>query len=269
MAGSHDLRILELKMNESEDAHVKHRRLKHLLRSTLGFLKLNSTYSLSRGISVFGLNIFPDRRPGPLKYRATYALDYVLALNPETVLDVGSGGGKHAQAFRKHGCKVTCIDYGTSIYADNADNEGLEVIHADFNSFESPRKFDLVWASHILEHQRNPGLFIERLVEACAEGGHVCITVPDPHRNLWGGHVSLWTPGLLAYNVALCGVDLSDSRFIRGSNEFSLLFRAKRVPVPADLHYDYGDLEKLAKYLPEGFAENSDPWRVSYHAQPE
>jgi 2-polyprenyl-3-methyl-5-hydroxy-6-metoxy-1,4-benzoquinol methylase len=256
-------------MNESEVAHIKYRRLKYALRSTLGYLKLNSTYSVSRGISILGFNIFVDTRPGPLKDRSTYAMDHALALDSRTVLDVGSGGGQHAQAFRKNGSKVTCIDFGTSIYAENAENEGLEVIYADFNSYDSPVRYDLVWASHILEHQRNPGTFIERLVQACAEDGYVCITVPDPHRNLWGGHVSLWTPGLLAYNVVLCGVDLSEAKFIRGSNEFSMLFKARRVPVPDDLHYDYGDLQKLAKYLPEGFTESSDPWRVTWSVRPD
>ncbi|CAA9499015.1 MAG: hypothetical protein AVDCRST_MAG91-945, partial [uncultured Sphingomonadaceae bacterium] len=30
------------------------------------------------------------------------------------------------------------------------------------------RRYDLVWASHILEHQRNAGIFIDKLVELCA-----------------------------------------------------------------------------------------------------
>ncbi len=247
--------------------HIEHFGLKTFLRKSLGYLKLNLTYAMTPGVSILGLNVFHDKRPGPPRYRSSYALDYALALKPKTVLDVGSGGGHHAQEFRKNGSAVTCIDYGTSVYSGDAENQGLEVIHTDFNSYESGTKYQLVWASHILEHQRNPGIFIERLVAACAGDGHVCITVPDPHRNLWGGHVSLWTPGLLAYNVALCGVDLSDSKFIRGTNEFSLIFKPRRVPLPADLDYDYGDLHKLAEYLPEGFTENSDPWRVTYHAQ--
>lgn len=258
---------VDVPIDPSEGAHIKHRRLKELLRSTLGALKLNTTYALFPGISLLGVNVFRDSRPGPLRYRSSYALDYVLALNPGTVLDVGSGGGHHAQAFRKNGSRVTCIDFGTSIYSETAENEGLEVIHADFNVYNCSTKYNLVWASHILEHQRNPGTFIESLVAACADDGHICITVPDPHRRLWGGHVSLWTPGLLAYNVALCGIDLSNAAFIRGTNEFSLVFRPLKVLLPTDLHYDYGDLEKLAKYLPQGISENSDPWRIRYLAE--
>ena len=249
---------------ETDDAHVQHRRLKRTMRNLLSGLNLNLTYSLSPGISAFGLNIFRDRRPGPLKLRSSYALEHVLRLKPGSVMDVGSGGGLHARAFKDSGSKVTCIDLGTSVYAERSQQDDIEVVHANFNNYDSDRRFDLVWASHVLEHQRNPGAFIERLIHFCAPGGSVCITVPDPHRRLWGGHVSLWTPGLLAYNVVLCGVDISSAEFVRGSNEFSLVFQPLPVELPADLTFDYGDLDKLADFLPADFRENADPWRVKY-----
>ncbi len=34
------------------------------------------------------------------------------------------------------------------------------VIHGDYLAIDVGNKFDLVWASHVLEHQRNVGLFI-------------------------------------------------------------------------------------------------------------
>lgn len=243
-------------------SHIQHRRLKAFARNTLSALNLNLTYAFSPGLSFFGLNIFRDPRPGPIKYRALYALDHVLKRQPKAVLDVGSGGGEHARRFRESGSRVVCIDLGTSVYARSRTEDGIEIVNADFNRYESEERFDLVWASHVLEHQRNAGEFISRLIENCAPGGWVCITVPDPHRGLWGGHVSLWTPGLLAYNTVLCGVDLSDAEFVRGSNEFSLIFQPHKIDLPK-LSYDYGDLDLLAPYLP-GMKENSDPWKVGY-----
>jgi len=250
---------------DSDADHIKHSKLKKAARNALSRLGLNLSYAVTPGVSLFGLNLFPDPRSGPLRYRSMYALEFALKLSPKSVLDVGSGGGVHAQRFLDHGCEVVCIDYGTSVYAEVSDGFGLDVKNVDFNQYVPEKKFDLVWASHILEHQRNVGTFLEHLIECCAEGGKVCITVPDPHRYLWGGHVSLWTPGLLAYNVALCGIDLSTATFIRGSNEFSLFFSPVRCPLPEDLTFDYGDLEKLAPRLPEGWRENGDPWRVHYH----
>lgn len=248
----------------SDGSHIEHAGLKNFLRNSLSKVGLNLTYAMTPGISAFGLNVFRDPRPGPLRFRSLYAIDHALKLNPKTVLDVGSGGGIHAQRFADHGCEVLCIDYGTSVYAEQAAGDGLKVVNADFNAYDPPNRFDLVWASHVLEHQRNVGMFLERLIACCDEDGTICITVPDPHRFLWGGHVTLWTPGLLAYNVALCGIDLSTASFVRGSGEFSFFFKPKRVPLPADLTFDYGDLDKLAPSLPQQWRENGDPWKVRY-----
>jgi 2-polyprenyl-3-methyl-5-hydroxy-6-metoxy-1,4-benzoquinol methylase len=242
----------------------KKRTLKTFARSLLSLAKLNIRFAVTPGVSFWGLNVFIDKRPGPLKPYAMYALDYALKLNPKSVLDVGSGGGGHAKVFRESGSKVLCVDYGTSIYAKESTVEGLNVIHIDFNAFEPTEKFDLVWASHVLEHQRNVGSFIERLVACCSDSGHVCITLPDPHRNLWGGHLSIWSPGLLAYNIVLCGIDLSNAVFVRGSNEFSIFFKPVKIQLPDDLTYDNGDLNKLSGCLPQSLAENTDPWKVSY-----
>jgi 2-polyprenyl-3-methyl-5-hydroxy-6-metoxy-1,4-benzoquinol methylase len=235
--------------------------LKSLVRRMSCMLGLNVRYQVTPGVSLLGLNVFRDSVPGMPRERAAYALDATLALHPKSVLDVGSGGGHHARAFADSGAGVVCVDYGTSVYASNSAVRGLTVFHGDFAAYVPPtERFDVVWASHVLEHQRNVGTFIERLVACCKEDGHVCITLPDPHRNLWGGHLTLWSPGLLAYNIVLCGLDISAAKFIRGTNEFSILFSPKRAILPP-LTFDSGDLKLLKGFLPGRFSENSDPWR--------
>ena len=250
--------------NKILNPYMQQNRIKRIVRFILNQLKINIRYQITPGISILGFNLFFDRRNGPPKFRSMYALDYVKKLNPKSVLDVGSGGGYHANYFKLNGSKVTCVDYGTSIYATESKIDNLNVISVDFNKFIPPEKYELVWASHILEHQRNIGLFIEKLIECCSVNGHICITLPDPHRNLWGGHLSIWSPGLLAYNIVLCGIDLSESTFIRGTNEFSIIFKPIKISLPSDLTYDSGDLLKLSPYLPGAISENTDPWNVLY-----
>jgi SAM-dependent methyltransferase len=229
-----------------------------LTRDVLNRVGLDLNVALDRGVSFANFNMARlHHQPEP---RSEEALRRCLALAPGTVLDVGSGGGEHARRFASGGAEVTCVDFGTSIYAKTARAEGgVKTIHCDFTNWKTEEKFDLVWASHVLEHQRNVGLFIEKLISCTREGGYVAITVPSPHRRLWGGHVSLWTPGLLAYNVALCGVDLSKAQLFYGYREMSLLFSPTIINLP-DLTYDSGDLNRLSALLPNGFNENSDPW---------
>lgn len=244
--------------------YIQHNKIKRIVRFILNYFSMNIRYQVTPGISIFGFNLFFDKRDGPHKFRSMYALDYIKKLNFKSVLDVGSGGGYHANEFELSGSDVTCVDYGTSIYAKESKIDNLKIISVDFNKFDPPEKYDLVWASHILEHQRNAGLFIEKLIECCSDNGYICITLPDPHRNLWGGHLSIWSPGLLAYNVVLCGIDLSTSTYIRGTNEFSLIFKPIKFSLPNNLTYDNGDLLKLSPYLPKNLSENTDPWNVLY-----
>lgn len=219
---------------------------------------LEINYALDNGFSFLGFNISKARYS--LASRSFVALSHCLRLKPETVLDVGSGGGEHASAFAEIGAKVTCIDFGTSVYAVRAQKrDDTVVINVDFSVWETSKTYQLVWASHVLEHQRNIGLFLDKLIKCCEPGGFIAITVPIPHRRLWGGHLSLWSPGLLAYSIVLCGIDLSGANIMYGYREISIVFSPKKVVLPS-LTFDSGDLDKLRHLLPYGFRENADAW---------
>jgi 2-polyprenyl-3-methyl-5-hydroxy-6-metoxy-1,4-benzoquinol methylase len=136
-------------------------------------------FAMDSGVSFGGLNISQARKP--LADRSSAALHHCQTLGAKTILDVGSGGGHHASAFAAKGGQVTCIDFGTSVYAQEKGHApGIELVEVDFLHWQSPKTFDLVWASHVLEHQRNPGQFIDKLISLCAPKGHVAIIVPTP-----------------------------------------------------------------------------------------
>jgi SAM-dependent methyltransferase len=224
----------------------------------LSNIGLEVNYSLDNGLSIAGMNFTRARHS--YANRSQIALDKCLRFNPFNVLDVGSGGGYHAAVFAESGANVTCIDFGTSIYAVEAKScKGVNVVEVDFSLWTPDQQYDLVWASHVLEHQRNIGFFLDKMISCCKPQGKVAITVPFPHRKLWGGHLTLWTPGLLAYNVVLCGIDLSNADVLYGYRETSIIFQPKMATLPT-LTYDSGDLDKLKPYLPSGFGENTDSW---------
>jgi SAM-dependent methyltransferase len=181
--------------------------------------------------------------------RAALAFGLMLRLLPPgaKVLDLGSGTGAHAQAMREAGLQPVTISL-----IPPADIVG------DFFEVELPT-FDAVWASHVLEHQVNPGAFLRRCFELLPEGGLLAVTVPHDRRDLAGGHVISWSEGLLVYHLVLAGFDCRAARvglYKRGQLSV-VLTKVSRPEVPG-LICDRGDLELLAPFFPIA-------WEVKHH----
>ena len=178
-----------------------------------------------------------------------------------TVLDVGAGSGQQAQAFARAGKAVATIDI-----RPRTDLVGVEQIVGDFNTHDFgmiggheiadrnfqrlPRKFDLVWACHVLEHQGNPQAFLERVVKLTKEHGYIAITVPPLKHEIVGGHVTLWNGGLLLYHLVLAGLDCSVAHVMKYGYNISVVVQKRAVTLPR-LRYDRGDLRAIEHLLPK------------------
>jgi len=240
--------------------------LKKVFRIILNKLNLNISENLIPGFGIHSKVIHRDKCSTEHEVRAHDAMQHVLSFEPESLLDVGYGEGLHSKFFNSQGIKVTAVDYGESVYVKKSklsQEDGIQFKMGDFNAMDFEEKFDVVWASHILEHQPNAQTFISNVINCSGEDGLVCLTLPYPHRHLWGGHVTLWSPGLLCYNVVLCGLDLSDCFFVQGFKEFSIFFFNRKVTLPP-LSYDNGDIDRLREFMPQEFYEGADPWRIKY-----
>lgn len=158
----------------------------------------------------------------------------------ETVLDIGSGAGEHSRFLQLFGKKTFSLDLHTS-----ADYVG------DFMTCELDRKFDVIWCSHVLEHQRNIGAFLEKIYEHLNDEGLLAISVPvHPRERLISGHISSWNAGLLIYNLVLAGFDCSTAAFLQ-TFDLSLIVR-KRPASGGDIRTPSGHspIEDLAQYFP-------------------
>lgn len=200
------------------------------------------------------------------KFKASAAAHHVLKLpNISTILDVGSGGGEQARFFADAGKKVTCIDLGRSVYykenelnsVNNNVHENIDLIIADIQKWDSSQKYDLVWASHVLEHQKNTNLFLEKLLSVVSDEGYLAITVPPLKHTIVGGHLTLWNAGLLLYNIVMAGNDCSEAVIMNYGYNISVIVPRRKIMLP-ELDFDSGDIDRLASFFPDGCKENFD-----------
>ena len=120
-----------------------------------------------------------------------------------SVLDIGSAAGNCSDIFKFLGKDVTRVEH-------------LEIYDAeyktDFITTNFDEKFDCIWASQVLEHQRNVGLFLNKCFDDLNENGILAITVPyqTNHNTLELGHPVIFNPLNLIYNLVLAGFDCSE-----------------------------------------------------------
>lgn len=169
--------------------------------------------------------------------------DRVISLKPKTLLDVGCGDQLHAKLFRQHAIKVTTLDL-----THDADHK------INFLEFDGGL-FDIIWLSHVLEHVRNPGQFIDKAINHLAPGGFVAVTVPPLKTQLVGGHINLFTMGTLCYQLILSGL-ACDWGQSYGYNLSVIASIAERA-LPK-LVCDCGDIETLTYHFPYRVKQNAN-----------
>ena len=102
------------------------------------------------------------------------AIKKVLAMKsqkPElkTLLDIGCGQGLQGRIFQDYGFDVTGLTMSHNKgYAGECLNK---VEFQDFMNYETIEKFDVVWASHILEHIPDIQPFVNSMLNKCNRGG--------------------------------------------------------------------------------------------------
>lgn len=183
----------------------------------------------------------PARPPPP--WLADEALGLLLREHAfETVLDVGCGDGRHAREFARHGKRVTTIS------CEPYDGFAPDIV-GDVMAIDIAGRYDLVWCSHVLEHQPNVRDFLQRMASLVAPGGLLAITVPPARPTIVGGHLTVWNAGLLLYNLVVAGIDCRDARVKAYGYNISVIVSPRRAALPR-LRHDQGDIERLAAFFP-------------------
>jgi SAM-dependent methyltransferase len=158
----------------------------------------------------------------------------------ETVLDIGAGNQEHARCFRHMGKSVTTVD---PIFP--ADVQG------DFLEYEPKKKFDLAWCSHVVEHQRNVGIFLDKIIACTKPNGIICISVPPEVSHFYLlEHPNQFTGGMLLYHLVLAGIDCTNAAVLTYGYNVSVIVRNKTHSLPRQSwNYDKEALNFLPKEM--------------------
>ena len=119
-----------------------------------------------------------------------------------SVLDIGSHWGNVSNIFKFLGKRVTTCE----------PMEGCEADYkADYLTIDFPEKFDAIWCSQVLEHQRNVGFFLNKIFHDLKDDGILALTVPmQVDMNLGFGHCNLFTPLIVIYHLCCAGFSCRD-----------------------------------------------------------
>ena len=150
----------------------------------------------------------------------------------ETVLDIGSGAGAQAQWMRRKGRQVITIDPAAP-----------SNVRGFYPCMQPPR--EAIWCCHVLEHQRDPGAFLDATWHDLEPAGILAITVP-PFRAVVPGHVTAWNAGLLLYNLVLAGFDCSRAAVRTYGHNISVIVRKGERPTANERD----KLIDIARYFP-------------------
>lgn len=156
-----------------------------------------------------------------------------------SVLDVGCGAQAHAKIFRAFDKRVCTID---PVFP--ADLAG------DFLDLAIDEKFDVLFCSHVLEHQRNIGIFLDKIFDTLPDNGILAITVP-PVCAHWVtlSHPNWFNAGMLLYHLVMAGFDCRDARVLTYAYNTSVVLRKKYNGLPRQ---SWAFKMEVLEFLPAG-----------------
>lgn len=162
-----------------------------------------------------------------------------------SLLDIGSG-------FTDHELLFSC--FIENVYTNEFDGVCESKNYpGDFLNIKFDRKFDVVYASDVLEHQRNIGQFIEKMSSIATEDGYLAIIVPKAHlHKILSGHISSWNVGFLLYNIVVSGIDCRNAIVSNGQYEISIIVPNKKILPSREILQSgvIGNISKIRQYFP-------------------
>lgn len=120
-------------------------------------------------------------------------------------LDIGSGAGVHSAILRHAGLEIFQLDK----YSETAEYQ------VDFLEHDFDQRFDVIFCSHVIEHQRNVGLFLDKIFDILSEEGVLIISAPKhAAETLIEGHLNSFIFPYFLQHLIHAGFDCKNGKFM-------------------------------------------------------
>jgi SAM-dependent methyltransferase len=164
----------------------------------------------------------------------------------ESILDIGAGAGYHSKYFETMGHTVTACDMRDRfLFKDST----IEFHESTLDGLPSNKKYDAIFASHIIEHIMDLGGFLAKLKNLLNDGGYLFVFVPNTHYTETGHWLEGWSIPQLGVMLSSLGFDCRDS-FFTTFGYHTLGFGRKTDRPNCDFL-----IEECLPYLPAKFSE--------------
>jgi len=132
-------------------------------------------------------------------------------------VDLGCSRGDLAASFKNSGVMVSGVDGDARAVSYARECHNLHVEQADLETWEPETSFQTISAFHVLEHVREPIVFLKQLHRCMSEGAHLVLRVPNSgswqakaFKKSWKGwelprHISHFTPASLRKSLEIAG----------------------------------------------------------------
>ena len=150
----------------------------------------------------------------------------------KTALDIGAGMGVQTEIMRHAGLEVFQLDK----YSESAD------FQVDFIEHEFKQKFDIIYCSHVIEHQRNVGAFLDKIFDILEDDGLLLMSAPThPAERLIEGHLNCFFTTYFIQHLIHAGFDCKNGKFLSCGG----IENATRKFPPPDEHPEGKSLERV------------------------
>ncbi len=161
-----------------------------------------------------------------------------------TVLDIGCGFGAVAKALRPIAPHLKLFGY-------DPYREQAKPLYDGWVDKPDGTQYDVVIASHVIEHVPNVQDFIHFMLASLTPNGILILVWPNPKNAVVGGHINLFIPGTMIYTLVMAGLDCgNDAVFATIGTYHMWAVRHRLRPASPPEHYDGFSLAELAPYFP-------------------